>query len=365
MPQHHFHERENMSAVYITESGSILNVQHHHFQVIHQEKVRQSVPVKQVTQIILFGICQLSRAAVKLALSRQIPIYFISRQGQELGSCEPEVKRPAKYRFQQLKRQQDPEFSRAFAESIIWAKMHNESVLLQQLHINSSAFEPEVYRAFFRLLMDDLPMAYSLDELREYDITAESFYYPALGSLLPFQLGFRWRDLHQPTDPINRILNLGCTLLHQQTSAFVQVLGLDADISHLHISSQHQKPLVCDLMAEFRPMLVDELAVNLAKSRIITARDIIPQNGSGALLSPRALQIFIQHWEDKLQTLVTHPHAGTVSYRHCLELQVREYIACVRGDVQHYRPLVWPVPNNNTAADSNDLEDEYPVLVKM
>ncbi|MEG4230852.1 CRISPR-associated endonuclease Cas1 [Microcoleus sp. Pol11C3] len=356
-----------MTAVYITKPGSILSVQQHHFQVIHREKLCQSVPIKQVTQIILFSLCQLSRQAVKLASSRKIPIYFISRQGEELGNCEPQPQpeRPAKHRFHQLKRLQDPEFVRAFAESITWAKMHNESVLLQQLHVSSAAFEPEVYCAFFKLLMDDLPMAYSLDELRGYDVTAESFYYPALGSLLPLQLGFRWRDLQHPSDPINRMLNLGNTLLHQQTSTFVQVLGLDADISHLHVPSQHQKPLVCDLMAEFRPMLVDELAVNLAKSRIITARDIIPQNGSGAFLSPRALQTFIQHWEEKLQTLVTHPHAGTVSYRHCLELQVREYIACVLGDVQHYRPLVWTLPKNNAAADSNDSEDEYPLLVKM
>jgi CRISP-associated protein Cas1 len=354
-----------MTAVYITDPGSILSVQQHHFQVIHKDNLCQSVPVAQVTQIILFGICQLSRQAVKLAFSRQIPIYYINQQGQELGNCEPDSKKPAKYRFQQLKRLQDPEFVRAFAESITWAKMHNESILLQQLHVSSAAFEPEVYRAFFKLLIDDLPMAYSLDELRGYDVTAESFYYPALGSLLPFNLGFRWRDLQQPTDPINRMLNLGNTLLHQQTSAFVQVLGLDADISHLHVPSQHQKPLVCDLMSEFRPMLVDELAVNLAKSRIITARDIIPQNGSGALLSPRALQTFIQHWEEKLRTLVTHPHAGTVSYRHCLELQVREYIACVLGEVKHYRPLVWTMPKNNAAADADDWEDEYPVLVKM
>ncbi|MEG4170096.1 MULTISPECIES: CRISPR-associated endonuclease Cas1 [unclassified Microcoleus] len=356
-----------MTAVYITQPGSILSVQQHHFQVIHRENLCQSVPIKQVTQIILFSLCQLSRQAVILASSRKIPIYFISRQGEELGNCEPQSQpeRPAKHRFQQIKRLQDPEFVRAFAESITWAKMHNESVLLQQLQVSNLAFEPEVYRAFFKLLMDDLPMAYSLDELREYDVTAESFYYPALGSLLPLQLGFRWRDLQHPSDPINRMLNLGNTLLHQQTSTFVQVLGLDADISHLHVPSQHQKPLVCDLMAEFRPMLVDELAVNLAKSRIITARDIIPQNGSGAFLSPRALQTFIQHWEEKLRTLVTHPHAGTVSYRHCLELQVREYIACVLGDVQHYRPLVWTLPKNNAAANSNDLEDEYPLLVKM
>lgn len=79
-----------MTAVYITQAGSTLSVQHQHFQITHKEKLYQSVPVAQVTQIILFGICQLSRQAVKLAFSRQIPIYYINQQGQELGNCEPD-----------------------------------------------------------------------------------------------------------------------------------------------------------------------------------------------------------------------------------------------------------------------------------
>jgi CRISP-associated protein Cas1 len=355
-----------MTAIYITKPGSILSVQHHHFQLAHQEKLCQSVPVTQVSQIVMLCICQLSRSAVKLAASRQIPIYYISNQGQELGNCEPAAKKPAKYRSNQLKRQQEPEFIRAVAESITWAKMHNQSILLQQLHAASnSAAEPEVYRAFFKLLIDDLPEAYSIEELREYDIAADSFYYPALGSVLPFHLGFRWRNSQQPNDIINRMLNLGTTLLRQQTSAFVQVLGLDAEIGHLHVSSREEKPLIWDLMAEFRPMLVDELAVKLAKNRTITARDIISESGSGALLSPRALETFIDCWEEKLQTLVTHPHAGKVSYRHCLELQVREYIACVLGEVPHYRPLVWPFPKRDIAGGFSDWESDYPVLVKM
>ncbi|CBN56399.1 CRISPR-associated endonuclease Cas1 [Kamptonema sp. PCC 6506] len=147
-----------MTAVYITEPGSILSVQQQHFQITHKDNLCVSVPVKQVTLITLFDLCQLSRQAVNLVLSRKIPIYYISRQGQELGYCEPDSKRPAKYRSKQLKRQQEHEFVRAFAESITWAKMHNQSVLLQQLQVSESEFESEVYRAFFNLLMDELAM---------------------------------------------------------------------------------------------------------------------------------------------------------------------------------------------------------------
>ncbi|WP_265275351.1 hypothetical protein [Nostoc sp. KVJ3] len=37
-----------------------------------------------------------------------------------------------------------------------------------------------------------------------------------------------------------------------------------------------------------------------------------------------------------------HPHTGhKVAYRRCIELQVREYIACLTGEVEVYRPMTW------------------------
>jgi len=41
---------------------------------------------------------------------------------------------------------------------------------------------------------------------------------------------------------------------------------------------------------------------------------------------------------------VTHTVTGLeVTYRRCLELQVREYVACLMGDEPVYRPMLWPV----------------------
>lgn len=57
---------------------------------------------------------------------------------------------------------------------------------------------------------------------------------------------------------------------------------------------------------------------------------------------PHALKKFLKHWEEKLQSEVTHPHTGQkVVYRRALELQVREYISCLKGEVEVYRPMIW------------------------
>lgn len=355
-----------MKTLYITESGAILHIQARQLQVLYKQEVRQRVPIHQVEQIVLFGLCRLSRQVTTWISSRGIPVLYVSNTGQDLGNIAPTSRHPAKYRLHQLQCAQKPEFVRAIASSIIWAKLHNQSVVLKQLthcHVTPAA---QKAIGMLALLMDDLPIAQSITSLHEYDTTAASFYYPALASFLPCGFGFQQRQPHPPTDLINQLLNLGYTLLHQQTAGVVQSLGLDVELGHLHLSCHHEQPLACDLIAEFRPLLVDELVVKLTSNGIITPEHFVAQNGSGIVLSPEVLKTFIQYWENQLQNLVVHPYAGTVSYRHCMKLQVQEYIACLLGDVEFYRPMLLKVDATPVTVEAtNDLEAAPSVLVKL
>jgi CRISP-associated protein Cas1 len=101
--------------------------------------------------------------------------------------------------------------------------------------------------------------------------------------------------------------------------------------------------LVSDLMEEWRAQLVDSLAVYLVNSQIFTLEDFTnPDERGGVYFQPHALKKFLKHWEEKLQTEITHPHSGQkVVYRRCIELQVREYIARLTDEVSVYRPMIW------------------------
>ncbi|BAU08379.1 hypothetical protein FIS3754_43230 [Fischerella sp. NIES-3754] len=96
-------------------------------------------------------------------------------------------------------------------------------------------------------------------------------------------------------------------------------------------------------MEEFRAQLVDSLVAYLINSNIFTEDDFTPPDEKGGVyLQPHALKKFLKHWEEKLQSELTHPNTGyKVSFRRCLELQVREYVACLMGEVKIYRPMIW------------------------
>ncbi len=330
-----------MITVYVTEPGSYITVQNDYLLVLQQEHLYYRVAIHQISQIVIFGKSTVKSEAASLALFRRIPILFLSNQGEYLSSLEYKWQREPKYLRQQQDRADDQEFAKTTVESIIRAKLHNCCVLLLQSTPNNSPPAVQIALDVILLLIDDLSMADSIDELQEYEMMAARFYYAALAALLPSELNFEQRTHAIATDPVNRLLNLGYALLHQQIYTFVKTWGLHPNWANLHQSIHCDSPLVWDLMAEFRAPLVDELVLDLVNSNILTPEDFTTQEhylGGRVYLYPEGLRTFIQYWEDKLQAQIVHPHAGKVSCRRCLELQVCSYITCLLEDV-FYRPL--------------------------
>lgn len=144
-----------------------------------------------------------------------------------------------------------------------------------------------------------------------------------------------------PTDPINSMLSLGYTLLFQNIHSLVQAVGLHTHFGNLHVPRQNHPALVSDLVEEFRAPIVDSTVMYLANSQIFIPEDFTPPDERGGVyLYPDSLKKFLKHWQERLQTRVTHGHTGyKVNYHRCLELQVWEYVACLMGEQEVYRPM--------------------------
>lgn len=352
-----------MPTVYITEPGALLKVQGKSLNVWQQQELRLTLSLAQVSQIIIFTHSHIAPKTVKVLLSAEIPTLFLTSQGEYVGRLETDTNNLSKYLAKQVQRSHDSEFIRATAESSLWAQLHNQLILLKNVTLGQ--FNPSLQLAenFLTLLMDDLTTAHSLNELREYAASAASFYYPAFAFLLPHQFKFQRRSSCK-ANPINVLLNIGYALLHQQIHCFLKSAGLHPDWANLHQETNHNSPLACDLMGEFRAVLVDELVINLLNSRIITLKHFTLPDAQGKVeLHTHALKLFLQHWEEKLKTTVNHPHAGEVTYRQCLQLQVQEYLACLLGDVEHYRPLLMSTPD--IQSDINITQAVEPVPLMM
>jgi CRISPR-associated endonuclease Cas1 len=247
------------------------------------------------------------------------------------------------YLIQQVQRSLDPEFTRCQAEAIVAAKLHNSRALLLKLNRRRQTDAALIALEMLISCRDKLPLAESMDALRGYEGKAASAYFQALGSLFSGPFAFEKRTKRPPTDPVNSMMSLGYTLLSQNVHSFVNLAGLHPHFGNLHVPRDNHPALVSDLMEEFRAQIVDSLVAYLVNSQILTPDDFtLPDERNGVYLQPHALKKYLKHWEDKLLSEITHPHTNyKVSLKRCIELQVREYIACLVGEVEVYRPMLW------------------------
>lgn len=332
-----------MSTLYVTDQGAYLSIKNQQFQVFYQQVLKIKIPAVRVSNIVLFGCCNVSHGAVSASLKRRIPIMYLSQKGRYFGRLQTEGNAKVGYLMRQVECSQNPDFIRKQAEAIVWAKLHNSRALLLKLNRRRPSKIAISAIDLIAELMDNLPQADSMDALRGYEGKAATVYFQALGSLFVGDFSFSKRTRRPPTDPINSMLSLGYTLLSQNVFSFVQSVGLHTHFGNLHVPRDNHPALVSDLMEEFRAQLVDSLTAYLVNSRIFDIEDFTnPDERGGVYFQTHALKKFLKHWEEKLQSEITHPNTEQkVPFRRIIELQVREYVSCLTGEVEVYRPMVW------------------------
>ena len=332
-----------MTTLYITDQNAYLKVQQQQFQVFHQQELKCAVPVNRVSHVVLFGCCNLSHGAVSLALRRRIPILYLSSNGSYFGRLDTEGHAQVDYLTQQVQKSLDPVFAMRQAQSIILAKLHNSRVLLQRLNRRRRTEKATQAIADLPTIMQSVREAESIESMLGYEGYAATTYFQAYATLLNGKFEFEKRTRRPPTDPVNSLMSLGYTLLSQNLHSMVETAGLHTHFGNLHLPQKTRPSLVCDLVEEFRALVVDSFVAYLINSNIFTPEDFTPPDDRGGVyLFPDGMKKFLKHWEDKLNEQVVHPHTGyKVSLRRCFELQVWEYIGCLMGERETYRPMQW------------------------
>ncbi|MGF1673894.1 MAG: CRISPR-associated endonuclease Cas1 [Rivularia sp. (in: cyanobacteria)] len=343
-----------MSTIYLTELNVFFKVHTKYLKVFHQNQQKFFIRINNISQFIIFGNIKLPKDVMQIVRLNQIPVLYFSHTGEYIGRAENPSTVQAKYLNYQRQNLHDKEFNRATAESIVWAKLHNQHTYLQSWTRNYKDYTIQRALNYLTLLMDNLSIAPSTEELYQYIEEADKIYSTAVASLLSLYSSNCYASAQQ----INRFFELGNQLLHQYIYTHLQTAGLHPDYGILHKDTDRELPLAWDLSAEFRAAIVDDLVLNFARNLAKNSNGNGKRNGKKYHTH---LKQFLQSWEGKLKSLVLHPYIGEVSYRQCIDFQVKEYIASLLGDVDYYRPLALKIyrdRNNFT----NTVESQKPAL---
>ncbi|MFC0438050.1 CRISPR-associated endonuclease Cas1 [Kutzneria buriramensis] len=319
--------------VYAGIQGSRAHIERGRVLVEHDGTEVLDVPAGLVARIVCFGAVGVSSGLRNWALSDGVELVFCSQRGRYLGQT---VSGPSG-RLQRLRRQlahtADPALSVPFGRVLIDAKIRKQVVLLQRMVRREHAAELSEAIASMRGYAAMLPQASDHAEIMGLEGAAARAYFQAWAAFLPAEFGFAGRTRQPPLDVVNSALSFGYAVLASEAVSALAAAGLEPAAGFLHADHDRRPSLALDLMEEFRPLVVDQVVLELVRRHRLG-----PQHGrrddarGGILLTKAGREAVLDGYERCMLTVTRGALPGFAgSLRRHLYRQAQVVAAWVEG----------------------------------
>lgn len=315
----------------ITKSGEVFEV------FVKKEKIGGS-RIFETSHVALFGNVQVSTQALREMCSRGIPVTLFSTGGWYYGTAQGMMHKNVELRVAQYASASDVSKCLSLARGMVAAKIENCRTMLMRNHDNL----PKETPVAMKRLAEGARNAKEPNSLLGLEGMAARTYFSSFAGMLKegpegkWSFDFNGRNRRPPLDPINAMLSYAYSLLVKDITITLYAIGFDPYLGFYHTIRYGRPSLALDLMEEFRPLIADSVVLWVANNRVLGEDDFI-KRGRAATLTPEARKKFINAYERRLDTLVTHPVFGyRVSYRRVLEVQARLLGRYLTGEISEY-----------------------------
>jgi len=386
----------NSQGLHVGKSGEVL-------QVREKSKVVQEVRIGEISQLNLFGNIQLTTQAIQSLCAGEIPIAYFSQGGWFYGVTHGLGVKNIYLRREQFRLAEIPSFCLDLSRALVAGKIRNQRTMLQRNHIEPPAtalnhlkcmiddaeratamdellgIEGNAARVYFEHFSGMIkvdsdegdndrskgnggvesangghasePSGDSqADAAREVagvtqtvtvaTAVTDTRTKPASRRQMHFTFDFVHRNRRPPRDAINALLSLAYSILAKDLTIVCHAVGFDPYLGFYHQPRFGRPALALDLMEPFRALIADSAVISAVNTRMVSPKDFI-QVGPAVALKPEGRKAFFRAYEQRMDTLVTHPLFGyRVNYRRVLEIQARLLARVHTGELNRYPVFV-------------------------
>lgn len=301
------------------------------------------VPEALVGTIVCNGSINLTSGAIEHILEHGIHTVFLTHRGRYLGTLRSRESSDAERLRAQVNASSDQSFTSTIANNIVAGKIANMRALLMRFTRDHQ--HPDITMTLDRLasLVDRAHHAITTNEAMGVEGAATADYFSCWPHLLPDWTGFTHRRRRPPPDPVNAMLGFGGTLLSSFMTGAIAAARLEPTIGVLHADALRRPSLALDLVEEFRPLIVDQVVLELTRKNSITADHFEPGDQPNSIwLTDKGRRLFLGAFEQRLnQTFHYAPLERTVTYRRAMFLQAQQFSLAVRRGEPAYQPIRW------------------------
>lgn len=330
---------DDLRPLYVTGYGFSVGKSGGVLQIKEKGALVQEARLNDVSQVNLFGSVSVTSGAVQALAELERPVAYFTMGGWFYGMTAGLGLKNVFLRREQFRRADDEAFCLRIACAIVASKIRNQRTLLQRNHVEPPA---RALLALKRLAKQALD-AGAIESLLGIEGTAAHYYFGHFGGMIKVDAGkeqpafdFTRRNRRPPRDPVNALLSLGYSLLVRDLTVVCHAIGFDPFMGFYHQPRFGRPALALDLMEGFRPLIVDSAVLFAVNTGMVMPDDFL-RAGESVTLTARGRKRFLQVYEQRMDTQVTHPLFGyRVSYRRVLEIQTRLLARAVMGELPDY-----------------------------
>jgi CRISP-associated protein Cas1 len=339
----------NTQGLFVGKSGNVLKIK-------EKDKVVQEVRIGELCQLNLYGNIQLSTQAIQALCENEVPIAYFSMGAWFYGVTQALGVKNIFLRREQFRLADVPAFSLRLSRELVVGKIRNQRTMLQRNHVEP----PPQALAMLKCMCEQAEQAEAMDELLGIEGNAARVYFENFGGMIKrggddadptanggpvqekpcdkdeFNFDFRNRNRRPPRDPVNALLSLAYSMLAKDLTIVTQAVGFDPYQGFYHQPRFGRASLALDLMEPFRPLIADSAVLSAINTRMVGAGDFV-RAGQSVALTPNGRKAFFRAYEQRMDSLVTHPMFGyRVNYRRILEIQTRLLARVLTGELRDY-----------------------------
>ena len=341
--------RKLLNTLYVTSENSYLALDGENLVVYDEKKELGRLPLHNLDGIVSFGYRGTSPALMGACAERNISLCYLTPQGKFLARVTGKVQGNVLLREQQYKSSKDDEISLTIAKNCIMGKVYNARWVLERaIRDHGMQIDVEGVKKASLHLKESLQYiqnAESKDQLRGYEGEAASIYFGVFNELILQQkkeVNFQGRNKRPPKDNVNAMLSFVYTLLTNQITSALEVVGLDPYVGYLHTDRPGRVSLALDLIEELRSVYADRFVLSLINKKIVNGKNFSQKENGVVLMGDDLRKKLLVEWQNKKKEVITHPYLiekvewGMVPY-----VQAMLLARYLRGDLDGYPVFLW------------------------
>ena len=301
---------------------------------------KRAIPINKIYSIYAYGRLSLSSGVIDFLAKNHIPIHYFNYYGFYEGSFYPrETLISGDVTVQQAAHYLDFEKRLILAKSFVEGGSKN---ILRNLKYYSKEDMEPILSPYIKNIEKDLlrlPETKTIPEIMNVEGRIRNTYYTAFDEIVSDEYRIIKRTRMPPENKMNTLISFGNSVLYSTILTEIYNTQANPTISFLHEPFARRFSLTLDVSEIFKPIIVDRVILKLVNKNMLDD-NCFSGNLGDMLLSEKGKRIFLEEYNEKLETTIQHRNLGRkVSYRTLIRLEIYKLIKHFL-DEKEYKPLV-------------------------